>query len=107
MIISNLCRGEVLSTDESIAKFLDFNQCSMSTETEVVDQLPNDGTSVEITRYNSCEDTTEVVLIKVVGGGHTWPSGAQYLSSGIVGVVSNEINASEMILDFFLSHSRN
>lgn len=108
VLLSDQCRGEVLSTDESIAKFLGYNQCSIPGETEsIIDLLPNDGTSVEITRYNTCSNNTEVVLIKVVGGGHTWPSGAQYLPAGIVGTVSNEINASEMILDFFLSHSRN
>ncbi|MBM1107183.1 hypothetical protein JQC67_13600 [Aurantibacter crassamenti] len=106
--LSNQCRGEVLSTDESIAKFLDFNQCATLAETEaIIDQLPNDGTSVEITRYNTCADKADVVLIKVIGGGHTWPGGAQYLPPDLVGVVSSEINASEMILDFFLSHTRN
>lgn len=102
------CRGEVLSTDETIAKFLGFDQCEVPGESEaIIDQVPNDGTSVEVTRYNSCIDNTEVVLIKVIGGGHTWPGGAQYLSPNLVGVVSKEINASEMILEFFLSHSRN
>lgn len=100
-------RGEVLSTQESIEKFIGHNQCANPSETEaVIDTIPNDGTSVEITSYKECEQGTEVVLVKVIGGGHTWPSGEQYLSSNIVGVVSREINASEMILDFFLSHSR-
>ena len=102
------CRGEVLSTDESIAKFLGYNQCATSGETEaIIDQVPNDGTGVEITRYNTCADNTDLVLVKVIGGGHTWPGGAQYLPINAVGAVSEEINASEMILDFFLSHSRN
>lgn len=108
VLLSNQCRGEVLSTDESIAKFLGYNQCVIPGETEaIIDQAPNDGTSVEITRYNTCADNADVVLVKVNGGGHTWPSGAQYVSANIVGPVSREINASEMILDFFLSHSRN
>ncbi len=102
------CRGEVLSTDESITKFLGYNQCATPGETEaIIDQVPNDGTSVEITRYNTCADNADVVLVKVIGGGHTWPGGAQYLPVDLVGSVSKEINASEMILDFFLSHSRN
>ncbi|TMM59041.1 esterase [Maribacter algarum] len=102
------CRGEVLSTDESIVKFLGFNKCATPGETEaIIDQVPNDGTSVEITNYKSCEDGTEVVLVKVTGGGHTWPGGAQYLPDRVVGKLSKEINASEMILDFFLNHSRN
>lgn len=101
-------RGEVLSTQESIEKFKGYNQCANPAETEpIIDDVPNDDTSVEITRYKDCEQGTEVVLVKVIGGGHTWPSGEQYLPVRTVGVVSKEINASEMILDFFLNHSRN
>jgi len=105
---NNECRGIILSTQETIDKFSSYNQCSSTAVTEpIIDNLPNDGTSVEITRYNLCAENSEVVLVKVIGGGHTWPSGAQYLRPSLVGVVSREINASEMILDFFLEHSRN
>jgi len=100
-------RGEVLSTQETIEKIIGYNQCVNPSETVPIDTIPNDGTSVEITTYNGCEQGTEVVLIKVIGGGHTWPGGEQYLSTTVVGAVSKEINASEMILEFFLSHSRN
>jgi len=105
--VSNCSRGEVLSTQESIEKFIGYNQCANPSETEpIIDNVPNDGTGVEITTYKACEQGTEVVLVKVIGGGHTWPSGDQYLSKNVVGVVSKEINASEMVFDFFLSHSR-
>lgn len=101
------CRGVILSTQETIEKFIGYNQCTVPGVTDAIIDSVNDETSVEITRYNDCVESTEVVLVKVIGGGHTWPSGAQYLSPGIVGRVSTEINASDMILDFFLSHSRN
>lgn len=101
-------RGEVLSTAESIEKFIGFNQCTNPAEIEpIIDKVASDNTSVEIAKYSDCAVGTEVVFVKVIGGGHTWPGGAQYLSETIVGPVSLEINASEMILDFFLTHSRN
>ncbi|WP_273566885.1 alpha/beta hydrolase family esterase [Maribacter halichondriae] len=106
--VPDCMRGEVLSTAASIEKFVDHNQCANPSETQpIIDTIPTDGTSVEISGHKGCEQGTEVVLVRVIGGGHTWPSGAQYLSPNLVGVVSKEINASEMILDFFLSHSRN
>jgi len=106
--VANGCRGEVLSTQESIDKFTGYNQCTNPIEIEpIADDVSNDSTSLEISRYKNCEQGTEVVLVKVVGGGHTWPGGAQYLPVRVVGEVSKEINASEMIFDFFLSHSRN
>jgi len=108
IVVTNQCSGDILSTDETISKFVGFNQCTNGiTTNSVIDNLPNDGTSVEISRYENCNQNTEVVLVKVNGGGHTWPSGAQYLPAIVVGKVSREINASEMILDFFLEHSRN
>ncbi len=101
-------RGLVLSTEASISKLIGYNQCVNPAITEpVFDNVPSDNTSIEITSYKDCEEGTEVVLVKVIGGGHTWPSGAQYLPAAIIGKVSREINASEMILDFFLNHSLN
>lgn len=100
-------RGIALSTEETIDNFRGFYSCSNPVKIEsLLDNLQDD-TSIEVFRYDGCEEGSEVVLVKVNGGGHTWPSGAQYLPAGIVGLVSNEINASEMILDFFLTHSRN
>jgi len=100
-------RGEVLSTEATIAHFKTYNKCQEKIErNKLEDKNPHDGTNVEIEKYSDCQDGTEVILVKVNGGGHTWPGGEQYLKPRIVGVVSKEINASEMILNFFLAHSR-
>jgi len=100
-------RGEILSTKASIKRFSRFNGCRKS---PVRDKLPDwdrdDGAIVETATYTGCREKTEVVLVRVIGGGHTWPGGKQYLSPKLVGVVCRDINASEMILDFFLRHSR-
>ncbi len=100
-------RGEVLSASATIDHFIQFNNCDIQMERDVLpDKDPNDETTVVIENYANCKDETSVILVKVKGGGHTWPGGKQYLRPRIVGVVSKEINASEMILDFFLRHSR-
>lgn len=100
-------RGEILSTDETAERFRSFNNCDETPElVKLPDSEPDDGTAVEIESHTHCAGNTEVILVRVVGGGHTWPGGQQYLSPKIVGVVSQEINASEMILDFFLAHVR-
>ena len=100
-------RGEILSTAETIDRFRRHNGCGKSPRRSKLNDLdPNDGTSVEIEKFDCAKNNTEVVLVKVIGGGHTWPGGKQYLSSRFVGTVSRDINASEMILDFFLRHSR-
>ncbi len=107
-LFPNCSRGEVLSTEESIEKFKGYNQCINPLETEpIIDNVPNDGTSIEISKFKGCERGTEVSLIKVIGGGHTWPGGGQYYGVNLIGKVSEEIDASALIFDFFLSHSKN
>jgi polyhydroxybutyrate depolymerase len=100
-------RGEILSTLDTVERFRRYNDCeAVPALVKLPDSEPDDGTAVQIESYTNCADDTEVILVRVVGGGHTWPGGQPYLSPKIVGVVSQEINASEMILDFFLEHAR-
>lgn len=101
-------RGEVLSTAASIEQFRRSNGCGAIPEKgKLEDRDPDDGTTVEVERYSGGKKGSEVVLVKVNGGGHTWPGGKKYLGPALVGRVCRDFNASEMILDFFLRHSRN
>jgi polyhydroxybutyrate depolymerase len=100
-------RGEITSTAYSIDHFRRHNGCEENpARSNLPDRDPKDGANVEIERYTGGKDGTEVVLVKVIGGGHTWPGGKQYLTPWLVGTVCRDFNASEMILDFFLRHSR-
>ena len=100
-------RGEILSTKAWIERFHRYNGCPKSSKKDKIpDWDPDDGAIVETETYSGCKEDTEVALVKVIGGGHTWPGGKQYLSPKMVGAVCRDINASEMILDFFLRHSR-
>lgn len=100
-------RGEILSTSSTVEFFRRHNGCeSIPEKSKLQDKDPKDGTNVEIEKYIGCKDGTEVILLKVIGGGHTWPGGKQYLKPRIVGMVCRDINASEIIIDFFLGHSR-
>ncbi len=97
-------RGEILSTTATIEYFRRHNGCATTPErSRFQDTDPNDGMEVEMEKYSGCRNGTEVVLVRVIGGGHTWPGGKQYLKR-IVGGVSRDINASELIIDFFLGH---
>ena len=99
--------GEILSTVSTIEHFRRYNGCRTKPENiKRLDRYPNDRTKVEIEEYAGGRDETEVILVKVIGGGHTWPGGLQYLKPGRIGVVSQDINAGEMMLDFFLRHER-
>lgn len=100
-------RGEILSTADTIEHFRLQNNCQATPKKiSLPDKDPNDSTRVEMEQYTGCADQTEVTLVKVIGGGHTWPGGAQYLKPKLIGRVSKDINAGAMIIDFFLKHSR-
>jgi polyhydroxybutyrate depolymerase len=100
-------RGEILSTASTVEHFRRYNGCSITPEkSKLQDKDPDDGTNVEIEKYAGGKDKTEVILVKIIGGGHTWPGGSQYLTPRVIGPVCRDINASEIILDFFLAHSR-
>lgn len=100
-------RGEIVSTAATIERFRRFNGCEQTPEiVNLPDSDPDDGTAVSIETYSGCQAGTEVILVKIIGGGHAWPGGKQYLGEELVGRVSREINASELILDFFLDHAR-
>jgi polyhydroxybutyrate depolymerase len=51
-----------------------------------------------------CAGGTQVELVSIDGGGHTWPAGRFALSEAIVGPTSQAINASQASAQFFAAH---
>lgn len=67
-------RGEILSTSTTVEYFRSYNGCARTPEKiKLEDKEPDDGTNVEIETYSGGKAGTEVVLVKIIGGGHTWP----------------------------------
>lgn len=57
------------------------------------------------TRYGPCRDDTEVILWTLEDGGHTWPGGrAISLARVELGPVNQDVNASELMWEFFQRH---
>jgi len=65
-----------------------------------------DDTRVRREEFHPGDEGTEVVLYSVEGGGHTWPGGLQYAPVFVVGKTSHQIDACQIIWDFFKAHSR-
>lgn len=63
--------------------------------------LDNDGVTAERVAWIGKQKPVSVVLYKIIGGGHTWPGGKQYLPEKQIGKTCMDINASEIIWDFF------
>jgi polyhydroxybutyrate depolymerase len=73
-------------------------------ETPAVDILSKDGDELKITRkrYAGGRDGSEVVLVVVEGGGHTWPGRA--MPFRLLGKTAMTISADDMIWEFFQKH---
>jgi polyhydroxybutyrate depolymerase len=100
-------RGEILSTEASVRWWAKHMDCSSSPK---ISQLPDivkiDGTHTKVERYTDCRGQVQVILYQVVGGGHTWPGGKQYLPKKVIGRVSRDFQAARKIFDFFAQHHR-
>ncbi len=53
--------------------------------------------------YEDCDENASVVFYTVEEGGHTWPGGG-LLPAFIVGETNQDVNASEIMWDFFMAH---
>ncbi len=99
-------RGSVMSAADSTQFWVKGNRCNEAPRTlELPDLDPNDGTRVKYAQFSGGRGGSEVVVYGIEGGGHTWPGGRQYASEGTVGKTSRDINASEIIWEFFKNHS--
>ncbi|MDY6821925.1 MAG: PHB depolymerase family esterase [Deferribacterota bacterium] len=99
--------GKVLSVSEMVMFWVNHNHCSSQPLISYEpDKDPQDGTRVKKEVYDRCKDGTEVILYAIEGGGHTWPDGWQYLPERVVGKTSKDIDANEVIWNFFKKHMR-
>lgn len=92
-------RDVVLSADETVALWRTRNGCPALPVTSSIDK-PGDKTSVDIKDWPKCFGAP-VKFYSVKNGGHTWPSGLQYLPPRIVGETSKDISAAEEGWAFF------
>jgi len=98
--------GGIMPVPEVIEFWTSHNHCSSGnpyTTTEP-DRDPKDGTRVQRQSWGS--SGSEVILYKIEGGGHTWPGGFPYAGKEFAGRISQDVNASELLWQFFRSHSR-
>ena len=86
-----------LSIDDVISYWVNYNNCDTNpTITTFPDLDPSDGSIVEHIVYTDGDNASTTELMKVIGGGHTWP-GSVFILPGI----NQDINASMEIWQFF------
>jgi polyhydroxybutyrate depolymerase len=96
--------GTVRPTSEVIQFWAGYNGCEAESERSLEpDRNLEDGTRIWRVEYGNCSSDMRVVLYQVEGGGHAWPGANQYLPQSLIGRLSQDIQASEIIIDFFES----
>jgi polyhydroxybutyrate depolymerase len=99
-------RGRVVSVEATIDYWVAAEGCSTTPVTkDLPDADPHDGTRVHEEVYGGGREGTEVELLAIEGGGHTWPGGIQYLRERTIGITCRDIDASQVIWEFFKKHT--
>ncbi len=74
----------------------------------IYNEIPNtvisDSSVVEKFQYSGSSNNSEIVFYKILNGGHTWPGSS---SSTPFGNTNQDINASQIIGDFFGNYCKN
>jgi polyhydroxybutyrate depolymerase len=96
-------RGTIWSTEATMNFWARANGCvGQILQRPWPDADPGDGTTVRELLVMGCP-RVRVGVVRVVGGGHTWPGASQYLPPRLVGVVSRDFDATAAIWRFFAS----
>ena len=97
--------GRILSTGDTVAFWTGHNGCPGTPEVSAyTDADPGDGTTVSRETHGPCRGGSEVVLVTVTGGGHSFPGGNPIIPDLVVGNTSNDIRAEDEIWAFFRRH---
>jgi polyhydroxybutyrate depolymerase len=89
-----------LSVSELLQYWVDYNNCNPTPIiTELPDSDPNDGCTVEHIVYEDGDDGVNVEHLKIIGGGHVWPS--------TPGPGTNDIHAADEIWNFLSRYDIN
>ena len=90
------------SVEHSVQAWVKANGCK--DEPVVTKQQPrvNDGTTIIRRTYGDGKEGSEVVLVEIVGGGHTWPGGPSKVR--FLGKTTMNISANDAMWEFFQKH---
>lgn len=100
-------RGAVLPTRETLTFWITNNKASTTPVTTELPDTSADGTTVTHESYQPSDATGAPVEFYLINnGGHTWAGGNQYAPERFIGKTNRDVDASELIWDFFKQYSR-
>jgi polyhydroxybutyrate depolymerase len=95
-------RNSYLAVEEAIKVWVRINRAAPVPDVEELPALQHDGTRVIRYTYRTKQDKQNIVLYKIIGGGHTWPG--QQHARLLLGRTTTEISANDLMWEFFRAH---
>jgi polyhydroxybutyrate depolymerase len=92
------------SVDQTIQKWVKSNGCKSEPEITPLPDKADDGMSVIRKTWSHGIEDSEVVLIEIEGGGHTWPGKKPIVS--LLGESTMDVSANDLMWEFFQKHPR-
>lgn len=100
-------RGSVLSTVDTLRRWIVMNKCKAEPRPFTIsDRDSGDGCLAMGYQWYHGDFSSEVVFVKIIGGGHTWPGAIQYLPKIFIGRICRDFSATKMIWDFCKRHAK-
>lgn len=93
--------SDIVSAPALAERWREINRCPGP----LVNEPANSG-EISESAATGCADGTEVVLVRINGGGHTWPAGRFSLPADVVGPTSFAVDASGASAEFFAAQIR-
>ncbi len=95
-------KNSYMAVEEAIKVWKRINRAEEPPRVEELPALHNDGTRVIRYTYRTGRDSQNIVLYKIIGGGHTWPG--QPHARLLLGRTTTEISANDLLWEFFRTH---
>jgi len=92
------------SVEHSVGRWIKANGCRENPDTRELPIQVQDGTSVTRKTWAGGKEGSEVVLIEIEGGGHTWPGRKPALL--FLGKSTQNVSANDLMWEFFVKHPR-
>jgi len=95
---------EFRSVDHSIQNWVKANGCKPEPEIVALPDKADDGMKSTRKTWSGGKDGSEVVLIEIEGGGHTWPGLKPIVA--MLGPSTMDISANDLMWEFFQKHPK-
>jgi polyhydroxybutyrate depolymerase len=90
------------SVPDTVQAWVDLDGCPAQGQTVATPDRAGDGTTITTTTYGPATGGTEVVLVRINGGGHTWPGVRPPVA--FIGVATANVSADDLMWAFFQRH---